>query len=169
MKLVIINGPSCVGKSTIIRELLKMKENVFLLSFDSLKRNFSQYEPIKDYVKVRDLLESIAQYVFLKKFDVITDSVLRSEGREKLINLAKKQDYEVVEINLEADKEVLQKRFQERIERSADAFVKPTNTSIDRWEELFDLYHNEKNKEALTFFTDKMTEKEIIEKVAFFL
>ncbi len=165
MKFLVINGSSCVGKSTIIREVMKQKDNVFLLSFDSIKRNFSKYTPIIDHDKVRELFISNASFSFAKGYDVITDSSLGKENREQLIQQAKDSGYDIVEINMEADEEVLIKRFEERIERSKDAIVKPSNTSIVRWKELYDLYHHDKNKEAITFYTDTMSEEEIVEKV----
>lgn len=160
-----MNGPSCVGKSTIIREVMKQKDNVFLLSFDGIKRNFSKYTPIVDYDKVRELFISNATFAFAKGYDVITDSSLGKENRESLISQAKDSGYDVVEINLEADESILRKRFEERVETSKNAIVKPANTSIIRWKELYDLYHHDKNKEAITFYTDMMSEEEIVEKV----
>jgi len=37
MKFILLNGSSCSGKSTIIRNMMKEKDHFFQLSYDSLK------------------------------------------------------------------------------------------------------------------------------------
>lgn len=99
-------------------------------------------------------------------YSVISDSVIRRESREKLIATALKYDYTVREINLEAPWEVINTRFVERLERNrSNPTLRMANTSIDRLRELYDLYENEKNTDALTFRTDILAPDVIIESI----
>jgi predicted kinase len=97
---------------------------------------------------------------------VISDSTLYRKSREKLTKLAKDKGYEVLEINLEADCEVLSKRFDERVERAhANPGWRISNLSKDRFKELHEIFHREKNSSAIAFRTDKQSMEEISESI----
>lgn len=166
MKLIIINGSTCSGKSTIIKSILKERENYFHLSYDALKWSFSKYKSEIHYQDVQKIVLSVADTVFKMKYNVISDSTLYKYSRDKLIESALANGYEILEINLEADFEILAKRFDERV---ASALLSPerriSNLSKDRFKELFDIYCNERNPLALTFRTDTQSVDEVLEKV----
>lgn len=161
MKLIILNGSSCSGKSTIIKNILEEKEHYFHLSYDSLKWQFSQYASGKYYEDIRVVMLSILDAVCKLKYKVICE-VLQKEFRKELIALAKGYGYEVVEINLEADWKVLSERFDKRV---AEALANPkkriSNISKDRFKELFEMHQNEKNPLALVFRTDTQSIEEV--------
>ena len=92
------------------------------------------------------------------EYTVVFDSALYRENRETLLEIPKKYGYDIVEINLEAAYPVLEKRFEARLEEAAkNPHSKISNTSKERFKELYAIYQSEKNKEALTFQTDEMT------------
>jgi|SRR3989338_702114 len=161
MKLVVLNGASCSGKSTIIKNIIKEKEGYFHLSYDSLKWQFSKYASGKYFKDVNIIMLSILDAVCKLKHNVICESY-HKESREKLIVLATEYGYEVVEINLEADWEVLSKRFEERVaEASLNPEIKVANRTIERFKELFDIYEKEKNPSAIIFRTDTQSIEEV--------
>lgn len=168
MKLIILNGPSCSGKSTIIKEIMQDKENLFHLSHDLTKWCFSKYERNKHYEKVQAIVLAIADKVFDLKEDVISDASLTKEFRHKLIKLAKKKNYKIFEINLEADFKILLKRFNKRVESALKVPIKDrriSNTSIDRFKELFEIYNKDKNPKAITFKSYSKNKKQIINQI----
>jgi len=63
------------------------------------------------------------------KYNVICDSGLRKNYREEIIVLARKYNYEIIEINLEADYKILSKRFDERVKAAKTTNTKISNTS----------------------------------------
>ena len=164
MKLLVLNGSSSSGKSTIIKNIMKRKEHIFHLSYDALKWSFSKYQSEKYYEDVQKLVLAVAEAVFKMKYDVISDSTLYKTSRMKLIDLATQYGYEILEINLEADYEVLSKRFDARV---ASALANPekrvANFSKERFKELFDIFHREKSPSAMTFRTDIQSTEEISE------
>jgi predicted kinase len=166
MKFILINGSSCSGKSTIVRNILTQGEHLFHLSYDSLKWSFSQYSPNKQFTDVQSVMLSVAETVFTLKYDVICDSGLFKEWREKLINLAEKHGYEILEINLEADPETLSKRFNERMQ---EAQIHPerkiSNLSKERFMELCEIYQKEKNPSAIVLRTDQQTIEKTVEDI----
>lgn len=164
MKLIILNGGSCSGKSTIIENIMKRKNDLFHLSYDYLKWQFSNYDPREHRKDVQKIVLAVATCIFKIKCDVIFDSALYKNKieREKVIDLAKKANYEIIEINLEADFEILLKRFDQRVVIALiDTNIKRANLSKDKFKEIFDTYNKEKNPSAITFRTDKQSIEEI--------
>lgn len=168
MKLIAINGSSCSGKSSVIKILMQGRDNLFYLHYDSLKWAFSKYDREKHYKDVQRIVLSVAKEVFKMKYNVISDSSLTKEFRKELIDLAKDNGYEIIEINLEADLSTLLSRFNERVENAMKIINKDrkiSNTSVDRFMELHEIYHKDKNENAITFNTSTTTPEEIAEDI----
>ncbi len=147
---------------------MRSKENLFHLHYDSLKWFFSNYSKDKQYKDVQRIIFAIANEVFDMKYDIISDSSLNRDFRNQLIDLAKNNNYEVIEINLEADFNILLKRFNERVESAIKVPEKDrriSNLSVDRFKELYDIYNKEKNPDAIIFRADKESPEEIAEKI----
>jgi predicted kinase len=99
-------------------------------------------------------------------YNILSDSTLYRESRNKLINLAQEAGYEVLEINLEADFEVLAKRFDERV---ASALLNPerriSNLSKDRFKDLFNIFNEEKNPSATIIRTDNQSIEDVVNNI----
>ncbi len=168
MKLIIFNGSSCSGKSTIIKNIMLEKEHYFHLHHDSIKWSFSKYKSEIFYNDVQKVLMAMADSVFKMKYNVILDCAFYESSRQEFIDLAKKYDYEILEINLEADYEVLLSRFHVRVKSALAVPEKDrriSNLSEVRFKELFDLFNKEKNPQATTYRTDKQSIEEISESI----
>ncbi|MEK7176864.1 MAG: AAA family ATPase [Patescibacteria group bacterium] len=166
MKLTIINGSPCSGKSTIIKRVLKEKEHFFYLSYDSLKWQFSNYVSGKYKEDILEMLLVMAERAFDLQYDVVSDVGLTRVWREKLKDIAVAHKYEIVEINLEADFDVCATRFDERV---LSALTKPesriANTSKEKFKEMYDLYQTNKNPNAITLRTDVASVEEVRSRV----
>lgn len=168
MQLIQINGCSCSGKSTTVKGVLAERGGIFHLSQDTLKWSFSDYSKAKEnyYKDVDAITLAVAETVFSLKYPVLCDSSLFKEHREKLTALARSHGYEVIEINIEAEYPILQARFEQRVEDALAAkSTRIANTSLDRFKELYKIYNEEKNPDAIVFHSDKMAPEEIISKV----
>jgi len=168
MKLIILNGSSCSGKSTTLRKIMEQKDHLFWLSQDSIKWLFSKYSYENNHKDLRQVILDLAESVFKIKYDVIFDSPLYKEFRQKLIELAIKYGYEIIEINLELDYNTALERFKERIKNAMltpEKNRKISNTSIDRFKELTEIYNKEKNSSAITFRTDRLGTEKISEEI----
>ncbi len=166
MKLLILNGGSCSGKSSIIKYITKKRERLFHLSYDSLRWSFSDYTADKYYQDVQKIVLAVASAVFKMKYDVVSDSGLYNKSRKELINLATLAGYQILEVNLEANHEVLIKRFDERV---ASALATPerriSNLSKDRFQELLDIFEREKNPQAISIRTDNQSIEDAAESI----
>lgn len=147
---------------------MKQKDRLFYLSYDSLKWSFSRYSPDKQYKDVLNVVFAVADAVFKMRYDIIADALLYKERRNKLIDSAKRKGYDVIEINLEADYDVLEKRFDERVARAMKTPVqerKISNLSKGRFNELHNIFHSEKSNQAITLKTDTKSIEEISQKI----
>ncbi len=164
-----LNGASCSGKSTIIKRVMSEKGRYYQLSYDSQKRLFSKFSPSEQYQDVGEILKTLAKTVCEMGYDIICDSGLDKESRELLLSIPKEYGYEIIEINLEADYEVLEKRFEERVQRVAEnPTVEIYNTSKERFRELYEMYEKGKNPSVTTFRTDQDDNEAIAEQVLSF-
>ena len=166
MKFVIISGGSCSGKTTIIKSVMKEKENYFHLDYDTVKWQFSKYVSGKYYEDIHDILITVLNIVCIQGHNVISSGAYHRVSREKMIAVAKTHGYEIVEINLEAEWNILSERFDERIVRAlANPEKRIANTSKERFKELYTMYQNEKSSSAIVFRTDTQSIEEVSESV----
>ncbi|MDD3711578.1 MAG: zeta toxin family protein [Patescibacteria group bacterium] len=166
MFFLLINGASCSGKSSVIKEIMKTQDELFHLPYDSLKWLFSKYNSKTHYQKVQEFVFSVAIFAMKKKYNIISDSSLYKKDRNKLIDLAKKHDYKIIEVNLKADFSVLEKRFEERVTGAlADPSKRITNTSKERFKELVETFEKEKNQDAIKIRTDDKKIEEVVQEI----
>lgn len=166
MKFIMLNGCSCSGKSTVVKRVMAEKENFYQLSSDPQKWLFSKYDKNNHFDDLRKIMKSLAETVCEMSYNIICDSALHREDREELLGIARKHEYEIIEINLEADYEVLAKRFDERVEKALTTpNAKISNTSKERFKELYDIFNSEKNLSAIVFHTDTQSVDEVVESI----
>jgi predicted kinase len=161
--ILIINGPSCGGKSTLINKLLEKITNVFYLKGDKIKWLMSDYKSQEHALFVEELLLNMMETTLKNNYSVIKEG-LRGDP-EKIKNLAKKYNYHLVFVNISAPKEKLYNSFEERMIAVKEKNAKVANTSIERFEELRLLYENTKIKTNLEFDRTKEDLNKIVETI----
>lgn len=160
---LLVNGPSCVGKSTLIKNILQQKEDYFHLSYDTIKWLFSKYHFYKHTNSVESILFSILKVICKKNHNIICDYVIHPKDRKKVIQIVEKYNYKIISINLEAPLKILNERFEE--ERQINIERKRLGTTHERFREIYDTYHKEKDKNAKTFDTGKINADSLAKKV----
>lgn len=117
MKLILINGPTGVGKSTIAQKVHQSYPLSFLLDIDAQRRYISEYRehPAESRELVLKLSIAIVENYLQSGHDIIIDKVLTDVAVvEKFVELGKKYGAEVFEFILNTDKEILIARAEER-------------------------------------------------------
>lgn len=117
MKLILINGPSGIGKSTIAAKLHEMIPLSLLLDIDAQRRYISGYKEHRkessDLV-VKLSLAMVENYL-QNGYDVIIDKIFTdTQISDSFLELGKKYNATVFEFILTADKETLIARAHER-------------------------------------------------------
>ncbi len=157
-KLILINGPSCAGKSTVVSSFFEAKKDIFWLKYDAVKRFFVDYEPATDKQKVVDLLTVIAKDRITKNETILAEGLI-DESFYDIQQFAKDSGYTIYEFNIEAPYDVLLARFRERVKNPIPGIK--INSSEDKHLEIYTRYQSTKNQNAVTLNTNVMTPEDI--------
>lgn len=117
MKLILINGPTGIGKSTIAGQIHQTLPLSFLLDIDAQRRYISGYKEHRDESLdlVLKLSYAVIETALQNGRDVVIDKVLTdTEVSERFLELGRKYSAVVYEFVLNADKETLIARANER-------------------------------------------------------
>ena len=138
------------------------EKNFFHLSFDTLKWLFSFYDNSRHRVDIEDILLSAAALLCERNYNLVCDASLYKSFRDKLIKIAAKSGYQVIEANLKVSPEILADRFEQRVvSATATPGSRISNISPDRFKKLVGIYDNEKNPSAKVFRSDEMSSRDI--------
>lgn len=117
MKLIILNGPSGVGKSTIALRLQQELPSSVLIDVDELRRAIPDYrERRKESLMLayEKTAETIEDHLRNGQSVIIDKAISGADILDSFIEIGKRHDAEIYEILLFADKETIQKRADER-------------------------------------------------------
>ncbi len=165
MKLIIINGPSGIGKSTLAVQLHQEIPSSFLVDIDELRRTI-----IPDYRERREeslrLSEVRAAEIIEEQLksghDVIIDkAILNEEVLESFVQLGNSLDAQVFEFFLFTDKETLQKRADDRGYKPGGLLTRERVGEL--WEKANAL--KEKRSDAIIIDTTNTGREEVFNRV----
>ena len=117
MKLIILNGPSGVGKSTISALLHADMSNSILIDVDEVRRSIPDYKEnrqeslMQSYEKTASMIDEAFK---IEQNVIIDKTITYSDTLDLFISVAKKHNAEVYEFLLFADKATIQARADER-------------------------------------------------------
>lgn len=119
---IIINifGPSTAGKSTIAALLQVKFDRLYTVDFDVIKRQINNYHWQRDSKIATqityDTLKSVSR-TNLMMLTLLPPPTI--EDHERLEAITRDYNYNLLDIEITAPKDVLIKRYQERLEQSA--------------------------------------------------
>lgn len=117
MKLIIINGPSGIGKSTITAELIRSLPHAVALDVDEMRRQIPNYRELREeslQLVYKQTAAAIKEHA-ANGFDVMIDKAISSaEVLDSLVATGEECGAEVFEFLLFADKTTVQSRADAR-------------------------------------------------------
>jgi predicted kinase len=160
-----ISGQSCTGKSTLEQELQHGLPQFYLVCYDKLKWQLSNYHRLKDKDFIKELTLSLFEVICKKKLPIILLGAIRTKVEyDRYYQLAIKYGYKFYNVKLTAPREVLIKRFDKRIASAKKAKSKISVTSKKLFiKNLENIYYCPAN--APEFDTSKMSVKQIANEV----
>ncbi len=164
MKLIIINGPCGVGKSTFAKKLHKDMPLSFLLDIDAQSRFISGYKenPAERWELTSFISQSIIDACLSAERDVIVDKIIYdADLLDSYHVIAKHHGAEVVELILWADKETTLKRAEGRGWQEDKHLTRESCAWF--WDEIEKV--KEARRGAIIIETDGLSEKEVEEKI----
>jgi predicted kinase len=156
--LLVINGPSCGGKSSVANVILEKYGGIFHAKSDTIKWLISGYKPAEQREAVHQITMATIRVALEHKLSVIKEGALYES--EKLARLAKKLRVPYFVANVSAPKEVLRKRFRMRIEAKKKG-ARIANTSPKRFWELHEMYLENKTASPLEFDSSRQSPQAI--------
>ena len=141
-KIIYLYGPSCAGKSTIAREILKSEE-LSHIHYDILKweiPNYSRYNP-EHRIQILENMISLIEENFAAGNSLLIEGL----GLELFEQVKKTYESQakVLAIKVIAEKEILINRFHDRLERAKHSHKKISNKSLDVFLKLYEKYSRE--------------------------
>lgn len=139
-KLIIINGPCGIGKSTVAKKVHGQIPLAYLVDVDEIGRRISQYQ--KHEEKRREIRETVAyatvDAAFSAGVDVVVEKMIfEDEVLDNYVSIGDKHGAVVIEIILWAPKDIVVERADARGYREGGTF---TREKCERfWEEINEL------------------------------
>jgi predicted kinase len=120
--LIILNGRSASGKTTLGKQIAKEHQIIFIskdeikeLLFDSLGYSDTQWSKKIGAASFDILFLNLEKHITAKNTCVI-DGAFNSElSKNRLLDLQKKYQFKALQINCEASKETRRERFERRV------------------------------------------------------
>lgn len=167
MKLIILNGPCGVGKSTIAQMLRDSLPMSFLIDVDAQRRFIGKYQE-EEYRQSSANLSflaslGIAEACLRDGRNVIVDKFIMKDADmiERFIKLGRKNNAEVFEIILWAEKDIVLKRAENRGYKVGGSLT--PQKCEEFWYQTRDL--KEQRPNAIVIATDNLSIEETFEKV----
>ena len=118
MKLIILNGPAGVGKSTLARRLHEDAPMSLLLNIDNWRKQISHWRENRRESQVLSYkTATVAIGAHLEEsYDVIVDKAILNDDStlDALVGVGRKHNAQIYELVLTAEKEVIARRAFER-------------------------------------------------------
>lgn len=157
--ILIVNGPLCSGKTSLVKVFVEREKRLFQCSFDVIKKLISDFDGEEDRMLAKDLLFALSREAVHKNLSIIVEgsASIMLEMRSFYSTLAKEELVNFFEINLEAPLEILQKRLQERIVAGEALTVNKPEQLLQR----YNLYLERRDPEVLTYDSTTHSPEEI--------
>ena len=160
MKLILINGPTGIGKSTVAQKIHQAHPLSFLVDIDAVRRYISGYREHKNESKQLSLFvsESIVDTYLKSGHDVIIDKVfVDADIVDRFFELGKKYNANTHEFILNASKELVIKRAEERGYRE-NSLLTPEKVK-KFWEEIQE--YIKKRPQAVVIDIERLNQGEV--------
>ena len=168
-KLIIIRGPSGVGKSSVVEELLKhLDEHYTYIPVAHTTYSLLVKEPMfasDDLIDLmQDNVDSLANNFLASRYNVITDAIFYHKTKnvsrlETIIKVGQKNNANIFVFDLVADLKTLINRAKKR------ARTKDIKTNFELIKKKYEKFEKNRYENAVTISTDDKSIKQIAKEI----
>lgn len=163
---LVINGPSCGGKSEAAKVILERYGGIFNGKSDTIKWLISDYYSDTHRDIVYEITLAAISAALHQGLSVLKEGCLFNFDRLKKI--AEEVRVPLFVANIEAPDDVLKKRFLERVEAKKRG-ARIANVDPKRFEELKKIYLSTKKESSLEFDSSQQKPEEIVDAIVIYL
>lgn len=156
--ILVLNGPSCAGKTTVSDIIFKAYGGIFKGKSDTIKRLISDYDYTQHHDLVAEMTLATIKVALGHGLSILKEGGLY--GIEEMQRLAHESNTPIFIANIEAPWEVLVERFQERVANPIPGLK--INTDLTRFREVYDEYLATKPATPYEFDSSLMTPDQIV-------
>lgn len=161
---LVINGPSCGGKSSVSTILTEKYGGIFNANNDVVKWLISDYDPLTHKVIVQKIVLEATRAALTNNFSIIKEGAFWSEPQD-YTNLAQEMNIPLFVANVEAPWDVLMTRFEKRVEAKAQGVKKIANVDPHKFKNIYDTYIATKVETPLQFDSSLQSPEHIAETI----
>lgn len=164
MKLIIINGSTGIGKSTVAQKIHESLPLSFLVDIDAVRRYVSGYREHREESRQMSLGVSEAMVEALLKAgnDIVVDKFFANvESVDRFIDLGRKYNADVYEFILNASKEFVIKRAEDRGYREG-GLLTPEKV-VKFWEDTQE--YIPKRQSAIVVNVESLSQEEVYQNI----
>ena len=96
--LIVINGPTCGGKSSVTAELGKLRRGFFHLSYDRIKWCFLDYKSGSHADDIYKMLIALTEECVAAGVSIIKDGALYKEKIAGITSVAQRSGYKIIKV-----------------------------------------------------------------------
>jgi hypothetical protein len=159
---LILNGPSCGGKSSVADVIKSKVPKLFNAKQDTIKWLISDYASQKYTEALEEMIHNMIKIALHHKLSVIKEGM--RDSVDDLKKIATKAKVPIFFANISPPKETLDARFKIRIEAKKHG-AKIGNTNTKRFYELKKFYEDTKVETPLEFNNSLLSSEEIANKI----
>ncbi len=140
--ILIVNGPVCSGKTTIIDVIMGKYKKIFKLSQNKIKWLISDYTPDRDRAVVQESLLMVGEKMLENGMSLILEggSVTQGSMNAALEAIGDKHGIKTTYVNIEAPLEILKARFADRIKVAEERGTKVSFTDDEGYMQRYNAY-----------------------------
>jgi chloramphenicol 3-O-phosphotransferase len=157
--ILILDGPSCGGKTTVANVIMDMLGGIFDAKNDQIKWLISDYSPTAHGAIVDKMMVEAIRVAIKNGLSILKQGTMF--GTDGILQIAKELGVPVFTVNISAPKEILDERFLERIEAKKKG-AKISNVDPDRFTEIYNTYLKKKMNTPLEFDSSIQSPEEIV-------
>jgi len=164
--LLVIYGPLCSGKTTVLKIFSQQQEKVFKISVDNIKSLVSDYSNERDFNTMNEILFDTVRSVALKGYSIVVEgNTVIQRSYDIIDSIAKEGGFKLVEINIVAPVEILEARFLQRLKNAKAIGKKMAIASLEEMKLLYDQFHLQKKTIKNEYDSSILTSEEIATKI----